>query len=201
MPTQAQYGARSRPVCRYPAAELFHMLRKLIHLLIPALLCTALLAEAVYQEPDDFLREMFSGNVPEPDVIWLSGERKEFVKQLLGHRYSSLRVRYWRQNQRSAWVLEEIGKDLPITIGLVINDGLLEQIKVLVFRESRGWEIRHPFFTDQFKRARLDEDNALDRDIDGISGATLSVRAMKKMAALALFLDAELRKQDVAPSP
>jgi len=177
------------------------MLRKLLFLLIPALLCTTLLAEAVYQEPDDFLRETFSGKVPEPAVIWLSGERKQFAKQLLGHRYPSLRVRYWRQNQRSAWVLEEIGKDLPITIGLVINDGLLEQIKVLVFRESRGWEIRHPFFTDQFKDARLDEDNTLDRDIDGISGATLSVRAVKKMATLALFLDAELRKQDVAPSP
>ena len=177
------------------------MLRKLLFLLIPALLCTTLLAEAVYQEPDDFLRETFSGKVPEPAVIWLSGERKQFAKQLLGHRYPSLRVRYWRQNQRSAWVLEEIGKDLPITIGLVINDGSLEQIKVLVFRESRGWEIRHPFFTDQFKSARLDKGNILDRDIDGVSGATLSVRAMEKMAILALFLDAELRKRDVAPSP
>jgi len=201
MPIQAQYGAQSRPVFRHLAGQLFHMLRKLLLLLIPALLCTTLLAEAVYQEPDDFLSEMFSGKVPEPDVIWLSGERKEFVKQLLGHRYSSLRIRYWRHNQRTAWVLEEIGKDLPITIGLIINDGLLEQIKVLVFRESRGWEIRHPFFTDQFKSARLDKDNILDRDIDGISGATLSVRAMEKMATLALFLDAELRKQDVAPSP
>ena len=177
------------------------MLRKLLLLLIAALLCTTLLAEAVYQEPDDFLSEAFAGKVPEPAVIWLSGERKALVKRLLGHRYPSLRVRYWRDNQRSAWVLEEIGKDLPITIGLVINDGSLQQIKVLVFRESRGWEIRHPFFTDQFKSARLDEDNTLDRDIDGISGATLSVRAMKKMAALALFLDAELRKQDVASSP
>jgi hypothetical protein len=201
MPTQAQYGAQLRPVFRYLANELFYMLRKLLLLLIPALLCTALLAEAVYQEPDDFLRETFSGKAPEPALIWLSGERKQFAEQLLGHRYPTLRVRYWRHNQRSAWVLEEIGKDLPITIGLVTNNGLLEQIKVLVFRESRGWEIRHPFFTDQFKGARLDEDNTLDRDIDGISGATLSVRAMKKMAALALFLDAELRKQDVAPSP
>jgi len=201
MPTQAQYGVQLHPVFRYLANELFTMPRKLLFLLIPALLCTTLLAESVYQEPDDFLRETFSGQIPEPDVIWLSGERKKFVRQLLGHRYPSLRVRYWRQNQRSAWVLEEIGKDLPITLGLVINDGQLEQIRVLVFRESRGWEIRHPFFTDQFKEARLDEDNTLDREIDGISGATLSVRAVKKLATLALFLDAELRKQDVTPSP
>ena len=177
------------------------MLKKLLLLLIAALPCTLLRAEAVYQEPEEFLNQAFSGKVPEPAVIWLSGERKQAVKKLLGHRYPSLRIRYWRQNQRTAWVLEEIGKDLPITIGLVVNDGSLEQIRVLVFRESRGWEIRHPFFTDQFTDARLDENNTLDRNIDGISGATLSVRAMKKIATLALYLDADLRKQDVAPSP
>jgi hypothetical protein len=177
------------------------MLRKFLIFLLPTLVCSALLAEAVYQEPEDFLSETFAGKVPEPAVIWLSGERKALTKELLGHRYPSLRVRYWRDQQRSAWILEEIGKDLPITIGLVVNDGLLEQIKVLVFRESRGWEIRHSFFTDQFKGAQLDESNRLDRDIDGISGATLSVRAMKKMATLALFLDAELRKEDVTTAP
>ena len=98
-------------------------------------------------------------------------------------------------------ILEEIGKDLPITVGLVINEGRLEKIKVLVFRESRGEEIRHSFFTDQFKGARLDDKGKLDRTIDGISGATLSVRAMKKLARLALYLDVEVRKQDVSSSP
>ena len=77
----------------------------------------------------------------------------------------------------------------------------LERIKVLEFRESRGWEVRHAFFTDQFRAARLTKDRNLDRDIDGISGATLSVRAMKKLAALALYLDGELRAQDVPASP
>ncbi len=177
------------------------MLRKFFTFIIPALACTAVMAEAVYQKPEDFLSETFAGKVPEPAVIWLQGERKTFTQQLLGHRYPSLRVRYWRDQQRSAWVLEEIGKDLPITIGLVVNDGHLEKVKVLVFRESRGWEIRHPFFTDQFKGAGLDQSKELDRDIDGISGATLSVRAMKKMATLALFLDAELRRDDVTPTP
>jgi len=162
---------------------------------------TGALARGTYQEPDAFLAETFSDNPPEPTVIWLAGERKVAVKQLLGHRYPSLRIRYWRRDQRSAWILDEIGKDLPITIGIVINEGRLEIIKVLVFRESRGEEIRHPFFTGQFKDARLDHKGNLDQTIDGISGATLSVRAMKKLARLALYLDAEARKQDVSSSP
>jgi hypothetical protein len=177
------------------------MLNKLIAGLLLTLSCTNLAARGVYQQPQDFLSDTFGASVPEAAVIWLTGERKEIVTQLLGHGYASLRVRYWARDQRSAWVLEEIGKEQPITVGLVINRGQLERIKVLEFRESRGWEVRHSFFTDQFRDARLTNDRNLDRDIDGISGATLSVRAMKKLAALALYLDGELRAQNVPASP
>ena len=62
-------------------------------------------------------------------------------------------------------------------------------MKVLVFRESRGWEVRYPFFTEQFADASLKAETKLDRKIDGISGATLSVDALIKLARLALFLD------------
>ena len=177
------------------------MLSKLIAALLLALVCANLAARGVYQQPQDFLSDTFDGSVPEPAVIWLTGERKQVVTRLLGHSYASLRVRYWARDERSAWILEEIGKEQPITVGLAINQGQLERIKVLEFRESRGWEVRHAFFTDQFRDARLTEDRNLDRDIDGISGATLSVRAMKKLAALALYLDGELRAQDVPASP
>ncbi|RME64612.1 MAG: FMN-binding protein, partial [Alphaproteobacteria bacterium] len=71
--------------------------------------------------------------------------------------------------------------------GFIVDDGRLESVEVLIYRESRGWEIRYPFFRDQFVGARLGADLALDQDIDGISGATLSVRAMQKMARLALY--------------
>jgi len=177
------------------------MLRNLLTIVFLAGLSTLVLARGTYQEPEAFLQDTFADELPDPAVIWLTGDRKAAVKQILGHRYASLRVRYWRQAERSAWILEEIGKDLPITIGFVINAGHIERIKVLVFRESRGWEIRHPFFTDQFRDARLDDKGDLDRNIDGISGATLSVRAMKKLARLALYLDAETRTQDVTPPP
>ena len=177
------------------------MRNRLVLLLLLLPVYTGALARGTYQEPDAFLAEAFTGSVPGPAVIWLTGERKDTVKQLLGHRYPSLRVRYWLRGERSAWILQEVGKDLPITIGVVVNGGRLEYIKVLVFRESRGEEIRHPFFTKQFLDAQLDTDRNLDRHIDGISGATLSVRAMQKIARLALYLDSEVRKQHVTPAP
>ncbi len=155
----------------------------------------------IYQTPENFLHEVFENAPPEPSIIWLSGERKQASIDILEHRYASLRVRYWASDQKSAWILEEVGKDQPITAGFVIENGKLNIIKVLAFRESRGFEIRHSFFTDQFKNAELDEQRRLSNEIDGISGATLSVRAMKKMATLALYLDSTRKNTDVTSSP
>lgn len=149
----------------------------------------------------DFLEEAFPEAQPEPHIAWLTGERKQAISRILEHNYPALRIRYWRKEQRSSWVLEEIGKEQPITIGVIVNNGVLERIKVLAFRESRGGEIRYPFFTDQFKGIGIDDKQQLDRHIDGISGATLSVRAMKKIAALALYLDSVTVKQNVETAP
>ena len=163
------------------------------------LACNSLQARGTYQEPEDFLREVFAGSPPEPETLWLKGEIKEAAKDILGHRYNALRIRYWRRDQRSAWILEEIGKDHPITTGFVVNAGSLETVRVLIFRESRGWEVRHPFFTNQFTDATLTGDRKLDRKIDGISGATLSVRALEKLARLALYLHSTTDDSDDSP--
>jgi Na+-translocating ferredoxin:NAD+ oxidoreductase RnfG subunit len=67
---------------------------------------------------------------------------------------------------------------------------------VLEFRESRGWEVRYPFFTDQFVEAKLDQNERLDRNIDGITGATLSVNAVTRIARIALFLHEHIAHAD-----
>ena len=151
----------------------------------------AAFARGVYQTPEDFLREAFDGSPPKPAVIWLTGEKGKTVTRILQHKPPRLRVRYWARDARSAWILEEIGKEKPITVGIVIDDGRISRIKVLAFRESRGDEVRHALFTRQFDQARLAADTQLDRHIDGISGATLSVRALTKLARVALYLDGQ----------
>lgn len=147
-------------------------------------------ARGVYQEPTAFVADAFNGKPPAAKMLWLDAAMQKQVVEILGHPYSALRVRYWGTPGRTAWVLEEIGKDEPITVGIVVNRGKLELVKVLIFRESRGDEVRHPFFTDQFTGARLSDGKVLDRPIDGISGATLSVRALNKLARLALYFHA-----------
>lgn len=141
-----------------------------------------------YIETDEYLAGVFPDEVPAASTLWIAGDLRDNVERMLGHRFASLRVRYWINGARSAWVLDEIGKELPITIGVAVANGAVENVRVLEFRESRGWEVRYPFFTDQFVDARLGSDERLDRRIDGITGATLSVRAVTRIARVALLM-------------
>ena len=162
----------------------------LLTLLLVVLPVTAM-AASVYETQADFINRAFGKSPPEPELLWLSGERKSAVRQLLGHDYSALRLRYWCQNERSAWILDEIGKDLPITVGVVIEKNYIKSLRVLTYRENRGGEVVVPAFTDQFDGAGLQEDDKLSTTIDSISGATLSVQALTRLATMALYLHAD----------
>ena len=141
-----------------------------------------------YIEKDVYLQSVFAEGIPAVKTLWVAGELREGIEQVLGHSFASLRVRYWLDGERSAWILDEIGKELPITIGVAVADGAIDNVQILEFRESRGWEVKYPFFTDQFDNARLDPDTRLDRRVDGITGATMSVNAVTRIARVALLL-------------
>ncbi len=160
-----------------------------------SLLSPGVLAGGVYQEPDAFIAEVFAEQPPKAEVIWPDKELKAKMGTILGHDYKGLRIRYWKQDKRTAWVLNEIGKEKPITTGIVINNGRIERVRVLIFRESRGWEVRHAFFADQFDNASLQDDMTLNNRIDNITGATLSVKAVTKLARIALLLDQTVNTQ------
>ena len=146
-----------------------------------------------YQSKETFVDEIFTGNPPKPKSFWITKQVKPTVSEILQHRPGFLRTRYWKDDQKSVWILNEVGKTKPITVGIVIENKKITLLKVLAFRESRGWEVKHTFFTDQYKEVALNEDLSLDNAIDGISGATLSVRALVKLAKLALFFDQQLQ--------
>jgi hypothetical protein len=177
-----------------PTLMRFQRKASLIGWLLLLLMSLQVEARGSYQTPEAFLKQHFNQTIPASDVIWMKGEVKQRVKTILGHDYLGLRIRYWHEAERTAWVLEEIGKEEPITFGVIVKQGKIESIRVLTYRESRGGEIRYPAFTRQFDNASMQGDK-LDRHIDGISGATLSVWAMTKIAKLALYLDELTRQQ------
>jgi hypothetical protein len=162
-------------------------------------------ADTTYITPDNFLHEVFlakeSAEIPKAEFIWLDNSAQTKLTEALGHPYPQARLRYWREqqkdSQKTVWILDEIGKEYPITAGFVVVDKKIQRAQVLVYRESRGMEIHLPAFLAQFINARLTDEKSgdphgsqLSNKIDGITGATLSVDAMKRMARAALVLDA-----------
>ncbi len=153
-----------------------------------SLVSAPVLSQGRYMESADYVRAAFPKREPSQDTLWVTNELRESAEVLLGYGIEPLRVRYWQRDRRTAWILDEIGKERPITIGVVVEDGTASMVRVLEFRESRGWEVRYPFFTDQFEDAGLDGQDEIDLRIDGITGATLSVEAVTRVVRLALFL-------------
>ncbi len=157
-------------------------------LILLALLAAPAWAAAQETEVNRFLADTFP-QTPTAETLLLSTNIQVAARSILEHNYAPSRLRYWRSGTRSAWVLEEIGKEMPITVGITINDGVIEKVRILVYRESRGWEVKSPAFTAQFFGAKLSSEQKLDRQIDGISGATLSVRAVSKLSRVALLFE------------
>jgi hypothetical protein len=152
-------------------------------------------AQEIYQLPRDFLREAFDENIPLVQTLDINAEMRTEAARILRHNYGVERIGYWSEGARTVWILEEIGRYRPITVGLIVSNGEIERIRVLVFRESHGWEVRYAFFTDQFKGLSLDADKNLTENIDGISGATLSVNALRNLARLALYFDEKVQSE------
>ena len=153
-------------------------------------------AAQTFQEPDAFLTETFSSSVPEPELLTVTPQMQRDIARILRHSYRAQRLRYWREGARTVWILEEIGRYRPITVGFVVSEGAIDTVRVLIYRESHGWEVRHDFFTNQFKGLTLDEQSNLSGRIDGISGATLSVNALRNLARLALYVDRAVRSSN-----
>lgn len=149
-------------------------------------------AGTAYMTHEEFLHKSFGSITPVSKTLWLTTSTKTIAEDIVKRPISQLRFRYWQLNNTTTWVLDEIGKEQPITIGIKIDKGEVTSVDILQFRETRGYEVRFPFFTKQFKQARLLTNFTLSQAIDGISGATLSVSAVKRSVQLALFLDQQV---------
>ena len=101
------------------------------------LLQAAPLLAATYITPTEFVATSFSAQ-PEQGLIWLKAPEQAMAVKLFGHRYAGLRLRYWRTDERTAWILDEIGKERMITMGIVVDQDQISRVAILEYRESRG---------------------------------------------------------------
>ena len=137
---------------------------------------------------EQFIEKAFGEKEASKGRLRFKEEVKTTAQKIMGSKYKKVLMRYWIEGNRTAWILNRIGKVKPITAGFIIENCKIVSVHVLVYRESHGWEIKYPNFRDQFVGIGMLEKYKLDKDIDGISGATMSVSSMRIMTRLALAM-------------
>jgi Na+-translocating ferredoxin:NAD+ oxidoreductase RnfG subunit len=129
-----------------------------------------------------------------PAPLKLSRAQVQAIEEASGVRVRVPEQQVWQARAEGrvlGWfIVDEVyGKHEFITYAVGLNlDGSVRQIEVLDYRETYGYEIRHPAWRHQFVGKRQGDTLKLDADIKNISGATLSCRhitdGVKRLLAL-----------------
>jgi FMN-binding domain len=143
--------------------------------------------KAVFPEGTSFDRKM----------IRSTEELKEKIRQRMGKAKTSV----WEDSYVTfiakkgdailgyAVIVDEIGKHRPITFVVGVgNDRKIKDAALMVYREAYGGEVRDRRFLQQYKGKELKDPLLPYRDIQNISGATLSVEAIGRGSKKALAL-------------
>lgn len=87
-------------------------------------------------------------------------------------------IRLWKVAEGGYFVVDEVvGKHEFITYAIGLNaDGSVKQVEIMDYRESYGYEVRNAEWRSQFTGKTSAAPLKLEKDIQNISGATLSCR-------------------------
>ena len=121
---------------------------------------------------------IFPGATLTQAFVTLTDDQKREIERRSGVEVSNKEVRLWKVGSGGYFIVDEvIGKHEFITYAIGLNaDGSVEQIEIVVYRESYGYEVRNAAWRRQFVGKTTGDAVRLNQDIRNISGATLSSR-------------------------
>jgi Na+-translocating ferredoxin:NAD+ oxidoreductase RnfG subunit len=155
--------------------------------------------EDVYLTPEDAAKLMFpESNSISSEVIHKTEDQKQLIEERIGWHFPETTFNCFIGETKGkvdgwAFVQNTIGKHKPMTYMVgVAPDGEVTNVEILVYRESRGSEVRKKRFNYQYQGKTVDDPIRINRDVINISGATMSVRSMSAGVKRALVLADEL---------
>lgn len=181
------------------------MRRALAALLAPGIVMivpSPVRGEQVYLTKADAPRAIFpEGTASARKTLDLSDAEVAALSKALGRRVEARRYQYVEVKSEKGTagiilILDVIGESQPITFAVGVSpDGALQDIQVMVYREPQGEAIQERRFRRQFVGKRAKDPITLDKDIDAISGATISSRSATFAARKGLLLAEVLRSR------
>lgn len=140
--------------------------------------------------------------------LTLSAQDRAWIKAELGRSPGPSLLRYHRALDSQGGLLglalvdDELGKHQPITYMVAVGlDLKIRGLEMLIFREAQGDGVRSRRFRSQFKGKGLDSPLALGRDLDAVTGATISSRTLAYGARKCLLLARRLLENEPYPKP
>jgi Na+-translocating ferredoxin:NAD+ oxidoreductase RnfG subunit len=128
------------------------------------------------------------------EELKLTPEQKARIQERIGWKFPEESFRAFKAETNGtvdgyAVIQETIGKHRPITylVG-VTPDGKVSDIEILVYRESKGSEVRMKRFNSQYEGKTTLDPIRINKDIINITGATMSVRSVSAGVKRALVL-------------
>lgn len=170
------------------------------------LLVTQLYANNIQANSERSLNQYFGDEaIIEFSYFEIPAAEKGEIEQASHQHFFRDKIHYWSISKNDSLVgiaaLDNVmGKAMPITF-LVIFDmsGVILKSDIIRYRESIGGEVSNPRWLKQF--TGLDQQDIIDPKIriDGISGATISVKSIskgiKKLSLLFPSLKAHISNQ------
>ena len=141
--------------------------------------------EEIYLTPEEAAKLMFpDSQTIRKEILTLTPEQKDLIQRRIGWNFPETSFECYigeTDGKIDGWALVQntIGKHKPMTYMVGVNpDGEVINVEVLIYRESRGSEVRKKRFNYQYEGKTVYDPIRINRDIINISGATMSVRSM-----------------------
>lgn len=111
-----------------------------------------------------------------PDFRTLTNDQVKQIQHLSGAKVLNKELRVWRVSTGGWFIVDQVvGKHdfIPIAVGLDAN-GAVVGLEILEYREAYGDQVRNAAWRAQFTGKSPGDKLKLNKDIQNISGATLS---------------------------
>jgi Na+-translocating ferredoxin:NAD+ oxidoreductase RnfG subunit len=142
---------------------------------VAALVVAQPVAAMVYLSLEQAQQLMFAHQSLTPLALAPSSTQIAAIERSTGTRFQQGSLRAWKADTGYFFVDAVIGKHDLITYAVALDsNGRVREIEVLEYREAYGGEVRNARWRAQFVGRRFGDPVQVGRDIQNLSGATLS---------------------------
>jgi len=151
------------------------------------IIIASFLMASIRDDAEEYINSAYGKDIQVNFIKWNpTQERKIIIEKKARLRFMFDHIYVWEITRSDTIVgiaiLDNVlGKSLPITFLSCFNsDGQLIKTHIVKYREDYGYEVGNKRWLNQFIGLDVNSDFIIGKNIDGISGATISVNSVTR---------------------